>query len=283
MNPTPEQEAALVKAVRVAASAEILPRFRNLGVSGADAKSHADDLVTEADRRAELAIAAAVAEILPGAAVVGEEAVSANPAILSQIGEAETCVIIDPVDGTWNFAKGLSVFGVLLAVTHKGRTVFAMLYDPLNDDWIEARSGGGAWFRDAAGRREKLDVTAPQPESSFAGFACPWLLPEEMQARFCEDLLPYGRFRDLGCACHDYRMMCFGHGRFSFAMKLMPWDHAAGVLAFQEAGGHVGLIDGRDYSPTLTEGYMVSARDAVTLADLRARFAWMVEGQAGAD
>ncbi|MDV7143061.1 inositol monophosphatase [Tropicimonas sp. TH_r6] len=273
MIPTQAQEQALIDAVRAAAKAEILPRFRNLGAEGADAKTHADDLVTEADRRSELAITAAVADILPGAAVVGEEAVAADPSVLSRIGEAETCVIIDPVDGTWNFAKGLATFGVLLAVTHEGQTVFSLLYDPMGDDWILARRGGGTWFCDANGRREKLDISAtPEPNTAFG---CPWLVPEEIRPRFLQDLIPFGRVRDLGCACHDYRMMCLGHGRFAFAIKLMPWDHAAGVLAVQEAGGHVGLLDGRDYAPTLTSGYMVSARDAATLAQMRERFGWM--------
>ncbi len=72
MIPTIEQETALIEAVRAAAKTEILPRFRNLGAAGADAKTHADDLVTEADRRSELAIAAAAAGILPGAAIVGD-------------------------------------------------------------------------------------------------------------------------------------------------------------------------------------------------------------------
>lgn len=275
MIPTPQQEDALIEAVRKAAKAEILPLFRNLGPAGAETKAHADDLVTEADRRAERAIAAAVTEILPGAAVVGEEAVAEDASVLDRIGTAETCVIIDPVDGTWNFARGLATFGVLLAVTEAGQTVLGLLYDPMGDDWIVARRGGGAWFCDANGRRERLDVSGPA-SGGTAGYACPWLLPEAQRERFFRDLMPYGRVRDLGAACHDYRMLCFGHGRFGFALKLNPWDHAAGVLAYQEAGGHVGLLDGRDYAPTLTLGYMISARDAATLAELRQRFAWLL-------
>lgn len=278
MIPTLQQETALIEAVRAAARDEILPRFRRLDTAAIDAKSHADDLVTEADRRAEAAITAAAREILPGAEVIGEEAVAERPALLSRIGSAETSVIIDPVDGTWNFAKGLAIFGVMLAVTHRGQTVLGLLYDPLGDDWVLARKGGGAWFCDPAGRRDRLDVTGPVPDSGFAGYASPWLLPPNLRPRFLQILSAGGRVRDLGCACHDYRMMCFGHGRFSFFSKLMPWDHAAGVLAYQEAGGHAGLIDGRDYAPTLTEGYLGIARDAASLARLREDFGWLVRG-----
>ncbi|MFV0358780.1 inositol monophosphatase family protein [Tropicimonas sp.] len=275
MIPTLQQESDLIEAVRSAARTEILPRFRNLGADAVAEKTNADDLVTIGDRASEASIAAAVRRILPGAEVVGEEAVSENPEILGRIAGADTCVIIDPIDGTWNFAKGLALFGVLLAVTHRGETVFGLLYDPVLDDWVLSRRGGGTWFCDPAGRRDRLDVRDGGEPTGFAGFASPWLLPEHQRARFATGVLDYGRVRDLGCACHDYRMLCFGVGRFGFAMKLMPWDHAAGVLAYSEAGGHVGMLDGRSYAPTLHQGIMISARDADTLADLRAKFAWL--------
>lgn len=276
MIPDLSQEKALIEAVRAAAKAEILPRFRNLDAAAIGAKANADDLVTVADRNSEAAIGAAIPAILPGAEIIGEEAVSENPALLDRIAMAETCVIIDPIDGTWNFARGLGVFGVLLAVVERGETVFGLLYDPLGDDWIMARRGGGAWFCTAGGRKERLEIGQLQSETEFAGFTSPWLLPKNSRARYSTELLDLGRVTDLRCACHAYRSLCFGHGRFNIDLKLMPWDHAAGALAYREAGGHVGLLDGRDYSPTVTDGYMVCARDAETLADLRERFAWMV-------
>lgn len=275
MIPTREQEQALIEAVRDAARTEVLPRFRNLGASAISSKVNADDLVTEADRRSEIAIAQAVRDILPEAEIVGEEAVAENPALLDRIGQAESCVIIDPIDGTWNFAKGLSIFGVLLAVTHRGETVFGVLYDPVVDDWVLARRGGGAYFCDPNGREERLSVSGSQGATEFAGYSSPWLLPERQRERYAAELVRQGRVVDLRCACHVYRMMCFGNGRFSIDLKLMPWDHAAGALAYQEAGGVVGLLDGRDYAPTVHKGYMVAARDAATLEGLRREFAWM--------
>jgi fructose-1,6-bisphosphatase/inositol monophosphatase family enzyme len=275
MIPTPDQEAALIEAVRAAAKAEILPRFRNLDSDSVGSKVTPDDLVTEADRRAEAAITAAARRILPEAEVVGEEAVAEDESLLDRIGTAETCVIIDPVDGTWNFAKGLAVFGVLLAVTHRGETVFGLLYDPLVDDWVLARKGGGTWFCTASGRRERLQIGPVDGSTEFAGYSSPWLLPEHKRERYQLELLRQGRVVDLRCACHVYRMMCFGNGRFSIDLKLMPWDHAAGVLAVQEAGGAIGLLDGRDYNPTIREGYMAAARDAESLADLRRQFGWI--------
>lgn len=277
MIPTTQQQDALIEAVRTAAREEILPRFRNLEAGAVDAKANPDDLVTIADRLSEASISAAVARILPDAEIIGEEAVAENPALLDRIGLAETAVIVDPIDGTWNFAKGLGVFGVLLAVTHRGETVFGLLYDPLNDDWVMAIRGGGTWFCTPSGTRRQVRLDAPQGPTDFAGFGAPWLLPERQRERFQLFLLRQGRTADLRCACHAYRTFCFGNGRFSLDFKLMPWDHAAGVLAVSEAGGAVGLLDGRDYAPTIHSGYMVSARDAETLAALRAELSWMVD------
>ena len=277
MIPTEEQENALIEAVRAAAKAEILPRFRNLDAEAIGAKANVADLVTVADRGSEAMIGAAVTQILPEAEVIGEEAVSENPELLERIAEAETSVIIDPIDGTWNFARGLTIFGVLLAVVEKGETVFGLLYDPVVDDWILARKGGGAWFCTPDGKREKLDISGPQPQTEFAGFAAPYLLPATKRVRMASELLEFGRVMDLRCACHVYRMMCFGTGRFYVDFKLMPWDHAAGALALTEAGGTIGLLDGRPYSPTITDGYMLGARSSETQSEMRERFGWIVE------
>jgi fructose-1,6-bisphosphatase/inositol monophosphatase family enzyme len=279
MIPTQDQEDALVEALRRAAREEILPRFRNLEAGTVDTKSNPDDLVTIADRLSEASISAAVATILPGAEIVGEEAVAEDASLLDRIGAAETAVIIDPIDGTWNFAKGLSIFGVLLAVTEAGETVLGILYDPVNDDWVLARRGGGCWFCTADGKRRQLRIDAPEGPTGFAGFGSPWLLPAHLRERFQLYLLAQGRVTDLRCACHAYRMFCFGHARFGFDFKLMPWDHAAGALAVTEAGGCVGLLDGRAYRPTIHEGYMVSARDPETLAALREDLAWILEAE----
>ena len=277
MIPDETQETALIAAVRAAARAEILPRFRSLEAGQVATKSSADDLVTVADRAAEAAIAAAVAGILPDAAIVGEEAVAEDARVLDRIGAAETAVIIDPIDGTWNYAMGLATFGVLLAVTHEGQTVFGLLYDPVLDDWVLARRGGGAWFCRADGTRRRLTLGGAGRPTEFAGFSSPWLLPEALRQRFQRELMAWGRTADLRCACHSYRQMAFGHGRFSFDMKLMPWDHAAGVLAVEEAGGVTGLLDGRAYAPTIHQGQMISARDRATLEALRRHFAWMLD------
>ena len=99
---TPSQQQQLIETVRHAARAEILPRFRNLSEDAIRSKSAADDLVTDADQGAERMISQAIAELLPTATIIGEEAVAAGDAQLADIAGAELALIVDPVDGTWN-------------------------------------------------------------------------------------------------------------------------------------------------------------------------------------
>ncbi len=99
--------ADLANILQEAAVKEILPRFRNLGDGDIREKSEAIDLVTEADEAAERLIKARVAEIAPTALFIGEESVAADPALLNTLEGAELAVVVDPIDGTFNFAAGI--------------------------------------------------------------------------------------------------------------------------------------------------------------------------------
>ncbi|MEM6596082.1 MAG: inositol monophosphatase family protein, partial [Pseudomonadota bacterium] len=113
---TQEQTDALIEIVRTTAKAEITPHFRALTPQQIDAKSAPDDLVTIADRAAELALSQAIHELMPDARIVGEEAVAADKTVLARVKEPGLVVVIDPIDGTWNYANGIATFGVILAV-----------------------------------------------------------------------------------------------------------------------------------------------------------------------
>lgn len=107
--------------VRETARAEIMPRFRNLGAADVSEKTSAIDLVTQADLLAEHRITAALRERFPAALVVGEEAYDADRSVVPALADAELAFVIDPVDGTFNFAAGLPVFGTMLAVTVRAK------------------------------------------------------------------------------------------------------------------------------------------------------------------
>ncbi|TIT59849.1 MAG: inositol monophosphatase, partial [Mesorhizobium sp.] len=110
----------LAKLLSDAAIAEIMPRFRRLDEGEVRQKTSAADLVTEADVNAERLITVRLRERYPQAMIVGEEACSDDTALLQGLGEADLAFVIDPVDGTFNFASGVPLFGVMLGVVVKG-------------------------------------------------------------------------------------------------------------------------------------------------------------------
>src|SRR5690606_9690443 len=126
----------LAAILRDAARAEALPRFRRLDASMVQVKTEAIDLVTEADVATEEVIKARIAQWMPQALFVGEESVAADPALLGRLADADLAVVVDPIDGTANYAAGLPLFACMAAVVSGGETVAGIIYDPMGDDWI---------------------------------------------------------------------------------------------------------------------------------------------------
>lgn len=278
------QENALIEVVRTAAKTEIMPRFRQLSTSAIKEKTSGQDLVTEADVKAEQAITAGIQKILPHAVIMGEESLEENPAMLQQIGTADMTVIIDPIDGTWNYAKGIAVFGVIVAVTVRGETVFGLLYDPVMDDWILARKGGGCWYHQPGPEPKRLQLA--QDERTMAertALISPFLFPKAQRAAVANGMLDFERSYTLRCSCQEYRQLALGVFDFSLigmeraavnmSVALNPWDHAAGVLVVQEAGGSVEMMDGAAYAPALLEGRMIAAHSPQCLEQVREWYA----------
>ena len=270
---SPDIEDALIDQVRRVAKAEIMPRFRRLPAGSIQSKSAPDDLVTEADLSAEAGISEGVRQLLPDALMLGEEAISADPSLVDGLAAADCAVILDPVDGTWNFAKGLTTFGVILAVAEKGETVFGLLYDPVMDDWIRASRDGGTWYQRPGGDRVRLKIGGEASIPDAVGFVPLFLFPLEARRKLAGAIPGFRRIWSVRCSCHEYRLLAQGHADFCLSGSLNPWDHAAGALAVAEAGGAVGLLDGRDYSAAITHGgHLVTARSEAMLDRIRAVF-----------
>lgn len=252
---------ALMEDMARVAKAEVLPRFQAIASDSARAKTAPDDLVTDADIAAEKALGAALAGRLPNVVLVGEEAVSADKTILDRIAEAELCAIIDPVDGTWNFAHGIPVFGMILAITAKGRTIAGLIHYPVTGDFVVARAGLGAWHVAADGTRRRLSVTPPATVAEATGFISMNLLPDTLRASIAVSGLHFRNVLNWRCSAFEYRLLATAAVNFTLTASLMPWDHAAGALIHTEAGGHSALIDGSPYSPTLHRGHLLLAPD----------------------
>ena len=276
---TLDQAAAqtLIDIVRHAARTEILPRFRSLDPDAIDTKDGPDDLVTIADRSAEKVITQGVAKAFPEATIVGEEAVAEDASLLKTIANAEMAVIIDPIDGTWNFARNLNQFGVIVAVVSRGETVFGLLYDPLADDWVMARKGEGAWFGRPDGTQRQLRMSDTRKLSNMVGSTSIRLFPKETQYDLAGLFPDFARMMAFGCACHEYRTMAFGFVDFMLTAKLMPWDHAAGIMILQEAGGYAALLDGTPYNPTIHQGRMIAASSKDNWEALREKFDFLID------
>lgn len=251
----------LAAILREAAKREILPRFRHLAPDQVRRKTEAIDLVTEADEEAERFIGAEVAGLWPRALFVGEEAVAASPALLPALASADLAIVVDPVDGTANFAAGLPLFAVMAAVVSGGETVAGIVYDPMGDDWMLAEKGGGAWRVRADGERIRLAFAEPKRLEQMVGYASVAFLPQELRPEVLANLAKARLFANYRCAGHEYRTLVSGFADFALYSKLMPWDHLAGTLMVQEAGGYVARLDGEPYRPHHVDGGLIVAAD----------------------
>jgi len=247
--------------LRDAAAAEILPRWRRLGADAVRTKSGPLDLVTDADEAAERVIAAGLAARFPGCLVVGEEASAAAPALLDALVGAELAFVVDPVDGTQNFAAGLPLFGCMAAAIRRGEVIAAWIHDPLGRDTAIALRGEGAWIAAEDGSRRALRVAAPVPVSRMVGAVSWGFMPEPLKSRVTGRLPRLAATFGLRCAAHEYRLVAGGHAHALVYNKLMPWDHAPGWLLHREAGGFAAHFDGTPYGPGRRSGGLLVAPD----------------------
>ncbi|NLQ18326.1 inositol monophosphatase [Marinomonas sp. M1K-6] len=274
---TRKQKSEMVEIVRDVAKVEVLPRFRRLSEGAISSKTSFDDLVTEADVASEKALTQRFQALLPHAIIIGEEAVSEDESVLDQIDTDGLVIIIDPIDGTWNFAHGLATFGVLIAAIYQGKTVYGLLYDPLNDDWIEASLGEGAWYVRPDQSPRRLILSDQPVDSNLVGFFSPFLFEDSAaRERAALQQVSYARSSSLRCCCHEYRTMVQNGVDFFISPKPKVWDHAAGILAYQEAGGHVCMLDGTPYKPMVRTGVIIAARTEVIRDRIRKDFSFIV-------
>lgn len=260
---------ALSNILRDAARAEALPRFRRLDASMVQIKTEAIDLVTEADVATEEVVKARLAEQMPEALFVGEESVAVDPALLLRLADANLAVVVDPIDGTANYAAGLPLFATMAAVVSRGETIAGIIYDPMGDDWVMAEKGGGAWLRRPNGEAVRLSVAAPLPLAQMVGMASVAYLPAASRPQILANTAKLRMLANFRCAGHEYRTFVSGHGQFLCYNKLMPWDHLAGVLIAQEAGGYGARLDGGPYLPSHVDGGLLVAVDKGAWQELR--------------
>lgn len=226
--------------MRSVASAVVMPRFRNL-IESEVAEKSPGEVVTIADREAEEQLSAGLERLGIGARIVGEEACALDPERMNGLGEG-LLWIIDPIDGTANFAAGRQPFGLMIALVADGIGEAAWLYDPVNDRMCHAIRGKGA-FIDGA----RVQTRSPARQRPIAALATQFMPPEmrdkvRLHAERSFDLVPIPH-----CAAEHYPRLCLGQNDIALFQRTLPWDHAAGVLFLTEAGGCARRWDGATY------------------------------------
>ncbi|MEU3255081.1 inositol monophosphatase family protein [Streptomyces sp. NPDC006997] len=221
------------EAVRKAAAAEIMPRFRQLAQHEVEEKTGPHDLVTDADRNAELYLTEALRALLPGSVVVGEEAVHANPSSYGAVRGEAPVWIVDPVDGTRQFVRGEEGFCTLVALAVGGVVVGSWTYAPVHDRFATAARGRGAFLD---GRQLRAGSPDPGRDLRIATSHPDYTTDEEKRALLAlrtDGVSP----RPCGSAGLEYLAVARGDlDAVAFSWEA-AWDHAAGLLLVQEAGG----------------------------------------------
>lgn len=256
-----DRSADVEEALRKAAAAEIMPRFRRLAEHEIDQKSGPHDLVTDADRLAERYLTDTLAALLPGSLVVGEEAVHADPAVYGAIGGDVPVWIVDPVDGTRQFVHGDPGFCTLIALTLRGAVLASWTYAPALDRLATAVRGRGARLDG-----EPLRAGTPEPGRALQVATSHPDYTTDAQKRALHGLWTDGFApRPCGSAGLEYLAVARGESDATAFTWEAAWDHAAGLLLVEEAGGTHLTLTGEPFRITGGNALpFTAARDAAT-------------------
>lgn len=256
--------------IRQIAEEVVIPRFRHLA-SHEISEKNPGDIVTIADEEAEQALARELSALLPGAAIVGEEGASRDPDSMHVLSGEQPVWVIDPVDGTQNFADGKERFAMIVALVRGGRTVAGWIHEPIKNTTVWAIEGEGA-FEGA----QRLVPIAPVAQVSQVG---------SLSRKMAQRLETLRERSDVGdqvpktivryrCVGAEYAELARGNLHFArYGGRLKPWDHAAGILIHQEIGGYNAVIETLDpYRPGPTQ-----SQSTVLLAPDRESWRYLVD------
>ena len=227
--------------------------------AGTHEKTSAADLVTEYDLAVEAFLKRELPPLCPGAIFYGEEeAENADPS-------RGWAFIVDPIDGTTNFVRGLRQSAISVALARDGQVEYAVVFDPYKKEMFSARRGGGAFLNGAPIRVSEKPLAEGIFGMGTAIYRREYLEPtmrvtEQLFRRACD-------FRRLGAAALDLCDVACGRVELFFEYSLCPWDFAAGSLIITEAGGHISTLQGGPLA--LTERCSVWASNDVNKDILR--------------
>jgi len=225
------------------AGAELMRRFSNNHVIGT--KSTPTDLVTEADFASEELLVQRTRSRMPGHSILAEEGTERSGL------DSEWLWLIDPLDGTVNYAHGLPSFSVSIALLHEGTVLCGVVYDPARDAVFVGEQGQGAW---KDGVRLRVSY-APALAQAMLSTGFPYRMadnPENNLREFSQVAIQAQALRRLGVASLDLAWVAAGVLDGYWEANLQPWDWAAGALLVREAGGSVTDYEGRPWNARAT-------------------------------
>ncbi len=219
----------------------VMHHFGTLAADQIETKDGPDDLVTIADREAEHRLIGGLTGILPGSHVVGEEGVAADPALLGGIARG-ACWVVDPIDGTHNFANGRHPFAIMVALLTDGETQAGWILDPATRRMCHAARGGGAYVDNQ--RVAARGTGARRPVAALATR----YLPDDVRADVVARADGRLTTADIpNCAGEQYPRLFLGENDVALFWRAKPWDHIPGALILTEAGGRIAHPDGSPY------------------------------------
>jgi myo-inositol-1(or 4)-monophosphatase len=226
---------------------QVLGAVREAGkliIQGCSGSKHVErkgriDLVTETDRQVEDFLKEQLALILPEASFLAEESAA-------DAGLSDPCWIIDPLDGTTNFAHGLPIMATSVALWRGGNMEVGVVGIPVLDEYFHAERGAGAFLNG-----EPIAVTGvAEPLEALVATGFPYAIRENVDGvldNMRRVLVTCQGLRRMGAAAVDLAYVAAGRFDAFYEPLLHPWDTAAGLLLVQEAGGRVTTFDGGSY------------------------------------
>lgn len=249
---------AVLTLIQEVAEAVVNPRFRAL-VEGQVVEKNPGDLVTVADREAEVLLTRALLAANPDAVVLGEEAYAAEPALLARYAAAEHAFTVDPVDGTRNFVHGSPDHAVMVAERRGRQVVRSWIWQPQHQTAYVSELGAGA-YRDGE-RLRRAPVQDGLPPRGVTSYR-PWIGVR------LGDLPPLGL--TWVCCGVDYPKLVEGEADYILYRGRKPWDHAPGALLLAEAGAVLRTFTGERYDPRgIPDAALLAAADARTFDRVR--------------
>ena len=226
--------------MRAVAAEVVMPMFRSLAADQIEEKAE-DDYVTAADKLSEQRLTEGLMAIAPGTRVIGEEAVAADASVVAGIEQGKVW-IVDPIDGTGNYAAGKTPFAIMVALATDGVIEGGWILDPISGRMVHASLGQGAYIGG-----ERVRATGTGGHLPVAAITTRFL-PDGMREGIIERLP--GRMIEAApplCAGEQYPRLVLGQNDVAMFWRAQPWDHAPGALFLTEAGGRLARFDGSPY------------------------------------